>query len=58
MARELIVSIDDELDNEMKKYPEVDWCDAARKSLRECIRQKEIAEIYTIPVERALLEEK
>jgi hypothetical protein len=53
MARKLIVSIDDELDSEMSKYPNVDWSDAVRKSLRECIRQIEIAEMYTGPVERA-----
>lgn len=53
MARKLIVLIDDELDNEMRKYPDVDWADAVQKSLRECIRRKEIAEMYTGPVERA-----
>jgi hypothetical protein len=47
------VSIDDEVDNEMGRYPEVDWPDALRKSLRECIRRKEIAEKCTGPVERA-----
>ena len=58
MARELIVTIDDELDKEMSKYPEVDWIEAVRKSLRDCIRRKEIVEIYTAPVEKAMLQEK
>jgi len=58
LVRELIVTIDDELEKEMSKYPGVDWVDAVRKSLRECIRRKEIAEMYTVPVERAMLQEK
>ena len=58
MARELIVPIDDELERDMSKYPEVDWIEVIRKSLRECIRRKEISEMYTAPVERALLQEK
>jgi len=58
LARELIVTIDDELDKEMSKYPEVDWIEAVRKSLRDCIRRKEIVEIYTAPVEKAMLQEK
>ena len=53
MARELIVAIDDELEKEMSKYPKADCIEAVRKSLRECIRRKEIAEMYTAPVERA-----
>ena len=52
MARNLVVSIGDELDKAMSKYPEVDWSDAVRKSLRECIRRKEIAEMYISQVER------
>jgi hypothetical protein len=34
LARELIVVIDDELEREMSKYPEVDWIDTIRKLLR------------------------
>jgi hypothetical protein len=52
------VTIDDELERDMSKYPEVDWIDTIRKSLRECIRRKEISEIYTAAVERAMLQEK
>ena len=58
MARELIVAIDDELEKEMSKYPEVDWVEVIRKLLRDCIRRKEIAEMYTAPVERAMRQEK
>jgi hypothetical protein len=58
LTRELIVAIDDELEKEMSKYPEVDWIDTIRKLLRECIHRKEIAEMYTAPVERAMLQEK
>jgi len=58
LVRELIVTINDELEKEMSKYPEVDWADAVRKALRDCIRRKEICEMYTAPVERALLQEK
>ena len=53
MTRKLVVSINDDLNNEMSKYPDVDWSDAVRKSLRDCIRRKEIAEMYTGPIERA-----
>jgi hypothetical protein len=49
---------DDELEKEMSKYPEVDWIETIRKSLKECIRRKEIAEMYTAPVEKAMLQEK
>jgi hypothetical protein len=58
LARELIVVIDDELEREMRKYPEVDWIDIIHKSLRECIHRKEIAKVYTAAVERAMLQEK
>jgi hypothetical protein len=58
LVRELIVTIDDELEKEMSKYPEVDWIDTIRKSLRDCIHRKEISEMYTATVERAMLQEK
>jgi hypothetical protein len=58
LVRELIVTIDDELEKEMSKYPEVDWVDAVRKSLRDCIHRKEISRMYTDQVERAMLQEK
>jgi hypothetical protein len=52
------VTIDDELEREMGKYPDVDWIETVRASLRECIRRKEISEMYTVPVERDMLQEK
>ena len=58
MAREPILTVDDELEKEMSKYPEVDWIEAVRKLIRECIRRKEIAAMYTVPVERAMMQEK
>jgi hypothetical protein len=52
------VTVDDELEKEMSKYPEVDWIEAVRKLICECIRRKEIAAMYTVPVERAMMQEK
>ncbi len=52
------MTIDYELEREMSKYPEVDWSDTIRKLLRDCIKRKEISEIYTGAVERAMLQEK
>jgi hypothetical protein len=58
LGRDLIVTIDDELERDMSKYPEVDWIDTIRKLLRDCISRKEISEMYTGAVERAMLQEK
>ena len=58
MTRQLIVTIDDELEKEMGKYPDVDWNEAAQKLLRQCMHRKQMTEMYTAPVERALQEEK
>jgi hypothetical protein len=58
LARELIAPIDDELEKEMSKYPDVDWIKTIRTSLRGCIRRKEISEMSTAPVERAIMQEK
>ena len=58
MARELIVAIDSELEREMSKYPEVEWAKVVRKAIIDCIHCKEISEIYTAPIERALSQEK
>ena len=58
MTRQLIVTIDGELEKEMSKYPDVDWSEAAQKLLRQCIHRKQMTEMYTAPVERALQEEK
>lgn len=58
MVRELTVTLDDELEKEMSKCPEINWADVVRKAIKECLRRKEIAEMYTAPVERAMLQEK
>ena len=58
LTRKLIVVIDNEMEREMSKYPEVDWIDIIHKSLRECIRRKEIVKAYTAIVEREMLQEK
>ena len=58
MAHELIVTIDDELEKEMSRCPETDWADVIRKAIKECLQRKEISEMYTAPVERAMLQEK
>jgi hypothetical protein len=58
LTRQLIVTIDGELEKEMSKYPDVDWSQTAQKLLRQCIHRKQMTEMYTAPVERALQEEK
>lgn len=56
--RELIVSIDSALEKEMNKYPDVDWSEVVRKAILNCIHCKEISEVYTASIERALSQEK
>jgi hypothetical protein len=51
------VTIDDELAKEMSKYPTVNWTEAVRTLLKECLHRKEIAEMYNAPVERMTLQE-
>jgi hypothetical protein len=46
LARELIVTIDDESEKDMSRYPEVDWIDTIRKLLRDCITRKEISNVH------------
>jgi hypothetical protein len=52
------VDIDYELEKEMSRYPEVDWAEVTRKAIRKYIRCREICEIYTAPIERAMSQEK
>ena len=54
LARELIVTINDELE----RYEQLPRSRLDRKLLRDCIRRKEISEMYTGAVERAMLQEK
>ena len=58
LAHELTVSIDSELERKMSKYPEIEWEKVIRKAIAECIHCKEISEIYTVPIERALFQKK
>lgn len=58
MVCKLTVTIDDEIEKAMSKCPEIDWSDIIRKAIKECLHRKEISEIYTIPVEKALTQEK
>lgn len=54
MVRELTVVIEDELEKEMSRYPEVDWAEVVRKAIKEYIHRREIYEIYNAPIERAM----
>jgi hypothetical protein len=38
----------------MSKYPEIEWEKVIVKAIADCIHCKEISEIYTIPIEKAL----
>ena len=58
MARELTVSIDSELERQMSEYPELEWEKVIRKAIVDCIHCREISEIYTVPIDRALAQEK
>jgi hypothetical protein len=46
LVRELTVSIDAELEKEMSAYPEVDWAEVIRNSIKKYIHCREIAEMY------------
>jgi hypothetical protein len=54
----LIVTIDDELEKEMSKYPDVNWSEAAQKLLRQCIKRKQVTQMYSTIIDRALQDEK
>jgi hypothetical protein len=54
LVRELTVVIDDELEKEMSRYPEVDWGEVVRKEIRKWIVRKDIFKIYDDAVESAL----
>lgn len=58
MVRELTVTIDDELEKDMSKCPETDWADVIRKAIKDCLKRKEIFEMYNAPVEKAIQQEK
>jgi hypothetical protein len=56
LVQELTVAIDDELGKEMSRYPEEDWTEVVRKTIRKCITCKETLRIYDAAVESALAE--
>jgi len=58
LVHQLIIIIDDELEKEMSKYPEVDWTEVVKKTIREYLRRREIFEIYNAPIEKALSKKK
>lgn len=58
MVRKLIVHIDDELEKEMRVYPEVDWAAVATKAIRSCIDGREICKFYNTIVDRAMSQER
>lgn len=58
LVRRLIVHIDDELEKEMRAYPEVDWAAIAIKAIRSCISGREICKFYDTIVERAILQDR
>jgi hypothetical protein len=58
LVRRLIVHIDDDLEKEMRAYPEVDWAAVAIKAIRSCISGREICKFYDTIVERAILQNK
>lgn len=58
MTRQLIVIIDDELEKEMSKYPDVNWSETAQKLLRQGVKRKQVTQMYTTIVDRALQDEK
>ena len=50
--------IDDDLEKEMRAYPEVDWAAVAIKAIRNCINGREICKFYDTIVERAILQDR
>jgi len=58
LVRELTVNINSELETEMSKYPEVDWAEVVRDAIRKYTHCREISEMYTAPIDRALAQEK
>jgi hypothetical protein len=54
LARRLEVTVGDELEKEMSIYPDVDWAEVIRKGIRGYIRNRDIREMYSAPIDRAL----
>lgn len=58
LVRRLIVHIDDDLEKEMRAYPEVDWAAVAVNAIRKCISSRENCKFYETIVERAVLQDR
>jgi hypothetical protein len=58
LVRKLKIIVDDELEKEMSRYADVNWAEVIKKGIREYIRNREIREMYTAPIDRALSQEK
>jgi hypothetical protein len=58
LVRRLIVHINDDLEKEMRAYPEVDWVAVAIKAIRKCISARENCRFYETIVERAILQDR
>ena len=58
MARKLTVSIDDELEKDMRAHPEVNWVEVAIKAIRDCIRDRDNCRFYHTMIDRAMSQER
>jgi hypothetical protein len=58
LVRRLIVHIDDDLEKEMRAYPEVDWAAVTIKAIKNDIRGREICKFYDTIVERGILQDR
>jgi hypothetical protein len=58
LVHRLIITINNELKKEMSRYPEVDWNEVVKKTIREYLHRREIFEIYNAPIEKALSQKK
>lgn len=58
LTRRLTVHIDDDLEKEMRAYPEIDWAAVAIKAIRNCISGRGICKLYDTVVERAILQDR
>lgn len=58
MARTLEVNVDDQIEKEMSRYPDIDWDEVIRCAIVMCLRNRGIREMYTAPIDRALSQEK
>jgi hypothetical protein len=58
LVHKFIVHIDNDLEKEMRAYPEVDWAAVVIKAIRNCISARENCRFYETIVERAILQDK